>query len=138
MSVRASTRANLFTTTRSILEESADIRQTPTLLKDNVRLFTTEQLGAEGTLYMREDTFYNSKAEPQYALSVSPQIYTAMLEEIQASNTTPLGLYFCCHGGDGAHSGVAHDDYVQIEVAYILVSIFFIAMAIVCYTYGGV
>ena len=135
MSTRASTRGNLFTTTRSILEESADIRKTPTLLKDNVRLFTTDRVGAEGLLYMREDTFYNSKAEPQYALSVSPQIYSAMVEEIQASNTTPLGLYFCCHGGDGAHSGVAHEDYVDIEVAYIVVAIFFAAMALVCYVF---
>jgi hypothetical protein len=135
MSRRESTRGNLFTTTRSILEESDEVRQTPTHLKDNVRLFTTEQIGMEGLLYMREDTFYNSKVEPEYALSVSPTIYSKMVSEVNSAYSMPLGLYFCCHGGDGAHSGVAHEDFVDIGVAYILVGIFFLTILVICLTF---
>lgn len=135
MSRRESTRGNLFTTTRSILEESDEVRETPTLLKDNVRLFTTEQIGMEGLLYMRADTFYNSEVEPEYALSISPNIYSKMVSEVNSAYSMPLGTYFCCHGGDGAHSGVAHEDFVDIGVAYILVGIFFLIILVITLTF---
>jgi hypothetical protein len=91
-------------------------------------LFTVADVEDEGILYMKEDAFYSTNVEPEYALSVSPLIYRKMVDEVNDSYTIPLGLYFCCHGGDGAHSGIAHDDYVNIEVAYILVGFLFLVI----------
>jgi hypothetical protein len=48
-----------------------------------------------------------------------------MIDEVNDAHSIPLGLYFCCHGGDGAHSGIAHDDYVDIRVAYMVVGVVF-------------
>lgn len=31
-------------------------------------------------------------------------------------------------GGDGAHTGVAHEDFVDIGVAYVIVGIFFVVL----------
>lgn len=124
--MRESTRRNLFTSARSKLNSIEEIRKVPTLLKDNVRLFTVDDADREGVLYMKEDAFYNKSIDPEYALSVSPNIFRKMVDEVNDSYTLPLGLYFCCHGGDGAHSGIAHDDYVDIEVAYILVGFLFV------------
>lgn len=75
---------------------------------------------------MKEQAFYRREEDPEYALSVSPDIYRKLVDEINDANSIPLGLYFCCHGGDGAHSGVADEDYVDIEVAYIVVGFFFV------------
>ena len=77
---------------------------------------------------MKEEAFYNRKIEPEYALSISPDIYRKMIDEVNDSNSTPLGLYFCCHGGDMAHTGVAHEDFVDIKVAYIIVAFLFITI----------
>ena len=74
---------------------------------------------------MKEETFYNRNHDPEYALSMSPHIYRKMVDELNDSYSVPLGLYFCCHGGDGAHSGNANDDKVDIGVAYIVVGFFF-------------
>mmetsp|Transcript_15198 Transcript_15198/g.22748 ORF Transcript_15198/g.22748 Transcript_15198/m.22748 type:complete len:180 (-) Transcript_15198:222-761(-) len=129
LSTRESTRGNIFTSVRPgspFSALNADVRKVPTLLKDNVRLFTTEQLDTEGLLYMREEAFYNRTEDPEYALSISPHIYRKMVDEVNDSYSVPMGLYFCCHGGDGAHSGVAHDDNVDIGVAYIFVVFFFV------------
>lgn len=125
LSIRESTRGNLFTSVRSQLNKNEDIRKVPTLLKDNVRLFTTEQINSDGILYMKEEAFYRREEEPEYALSVSPDIYKKVVGEISDANSVPLGLYFCCHGGDGAHTGVADEDYVDIEVAYLVVGVLF-------------
>jgi len=74
---------------------------------------------------MKEEAFYDRNHDPEYALSTSPQIYRKMVDEVNDAHSIPLGLYFCCHGGDGAHSGIAHDDYVHIEVAYAIVAFLF-------------
>lgn len=95
----------------------------PTLLKENIRLFTTRDPDEVGMLYMNEAAFYNRDKSPEYALSVSPEIYQQIMTEVNDSYSLPLGLYFCCHGGDGAHTGVAHEDFVDIQVAWIIVSI---------------
>lgn len=79
---------------------------------------------------MREDAFYNKKQEPEYALSVSPEIYRKVIDEVNDSHSLPLNLYFCCHGGDAAHSGVADDDYVDIGVAYIIVGTLFVVILV--------
>jgi hypothetical protein len=107
------------------MNHTEEVHENPTLLKDNVRLFTVDDVEKEGILYMNEEAFYNKNVDPQYALSVSPHIYRKMVDEVNDSYSIPLGLYFCCHGGDGAHTGIAHDDYVDIEVAYALAGIFF-------------
>ena len=39
-------------------------------------------------------------------------------------------LYFCCHGGDAAHVGVSHDDYVDIRLAWFLVFVLFSVLII--------
>lgn len=79
---------------------------------------------------MKEDAFYNRRKNPQYALSVSPNLYAQLMEEANSSFSTPCGLYFCCHGGDGAHTGVAHDDFVHIGVAWVFVSILMITIVV--------
>ncbi len=76
--------------------QAEGIRQVNTLLKDNVRLFTAEQIDAEGQLYMKEEAFYNRKVEPEFALSISPDIYRKMIDEVNDSRALPLKLYFCC------------------------------------------
>mmetsp|Transcript_11179 Transcript_11179/g.20927 ORF Transcript_11179/g.20927 Transcript_11179/m.20927 type:complete len:186 (-) Transcript_11179:178-735(-) len=132
LSARESTRWNIFTSARTKLNNIEEIRRVPTLLKNNVRLFTVDDVDDEGILYMKEDAFYNKSIEPEYALSVSPHIFRKMVDEVNDSYSLPLGLYFCCHGGDGAHSGIAHDDYVDIEVAYILAGfLFFVILFLV-------
>lgn len=129
LSIRESTRGNIFTSVRSkqASAHGPDTRKVPTLLHDNVRLFTVnaEGVDAEGLLYMKENAFYNNNINPEYALSISPEIYRKMIDEVNDAHSIPLGLYFCCHGGDGAHSGIAHDDYVDIRVAYMVVGVLF-------------
>ena len=98
---------------------AVDLRMVPTLLKENIRLFTTTDPDMVGMFYMKTDSFYNRNKSPEYALSVSPAIYQQIMTEVNDANAMPLGLYFCCHGGDGAHTGVAHEDYVHIGVAWI-------------------
>jgi len=120
-----STRNNVLASTRSLFNQNDGIRKVNTLLKDNVRLFTAEQIDAEGLLYMKEEAFYNRNVEPEFALSMSPGIYRKMVDEVNDSHALPLKLYFCCHGGDGAHTGVAHEDFVDIRVAYIIVFVLF-------------
>ena len=71
---------------------------------------------------MKEEAFYNRTEDLEYALSISPHIYRKMVNEVNDSYSVPMGLYFCCHGGDGAHSGNARDDHVDITVAYIVVA----------------
>lgn len=125
LSSRVSTRNNVWMSRRSGRwnEGEFELQMVPTLLKENIRLFTTQDPDEVGRFYMREDTFYNRDKSPEYALSVSPEIYQQMMSEINYAQTWPLGLYFCCHGGDGAHTGVAHEDFVDIHVAWIIVSI---------------
>jgi hypothetical protein len=37
---------------------------------------------------------------------------------------------FCCHGGDGAHTGVKLDDHVDIRVAFSLVGLLMLVIII--------
>jgi hypothetical protein len=127
----------MFMSTRSVRwgAKSLDLRMVPSLLTENIRLFTTQLPDEVGRLYMREDTFYNREQEPSYALSVSPEIYQQIMTEMNDSYSTPLGLYFCCHGGDAAHTGVAHNDYVNIGVAWIFVGIMMLGIIILSVGY---
>lgn len=40
-------------------------------------------------------------------------------------------MYFCCQGGDGAHTGHAHSDFVNIGVAWFFVGIVSMGMLFV-------
>lgn len=131
-----STLQNVWISNRYVGAESIrDVvaRVVPSLLKDNVRLFIDPKLGKyeDGKLYMREDVMNERTYDPEYALSVNPTIYQQMMDEINDSKALPLGLYFCCRGGDGAYIGVSHDDYVEIYVAWIIVFAFFASVAVI-------
>ena len=79
---------------------------------------------------MKEQAFYNKNVEPEYAFSVSDEIYQQMMDEVNDARALPMGLYFCCHGGDGAHTGAAHGDDVHIQVAWTLLGVMFTTMMI--------
>jgi hypothetical protein len=105
-------------------------------LTDNVKLVTDPNLDSaqEGTLYYAEGAFYNNFQEPQYALTVHCDIYGRVLREVTDAKATPCGLYFCCHGGDAAHTGVSHDDYVDIRMAWTLLTVIFTALMFLSWT----
>jgi len=126
LSSRESVRGNVWKSVRSIRDYEANLRMVPSLLTDNVRLFTNSSLESPeaGLLYMHEDCFYKD-GSPEYALSVNHDIYLQMMKEVNDANSIPLALYFCCHGGDGAHSGVVHGDFVDIKVAVFLLFVLF-------------
>jgi len=126
LSSRHSIRGNVWKSVRSIRDYEANQRMVPSLLRDNVRLFTNSSLDSPkpGVLYMQEDCFYKD-GDPEYALSVNHDIYYQMMKEVNDANSIPLALYFCCHGGDGAHTGVAHGDFVDIKVAICILFILF-------------
>jgi hypothetical protein len=108
----------------------------PTQLTDNVKLVTDPNLDStqKGTLYYSEGAFYNNFQEPQYALTVHCDIYSRILREVYDATATPCGLYFCCHGGDAAHTGVSHDDYVDIRMAWMLLTAIFLALMFLSWT----
>lgn len=113
--------------TESFAEYGDEYQLVPTQLDDNVKLVPDPNLDPteRGTLYYAEDSFYNREEKPQYCLTVGTDIYKKVLAEVSDAQRIPCGLYFCCHGGDGAHTGVSHDDYVDIKMAWALVLIFF-------------
>lgn len=114
--------------TESFIEHGDEYEKVPSELVDNVKLVTDPNLDQEqkGALYYSEQAFYNPYQEPEYALTVHPDIYQRILCEVSdAVHTYPCGTYFCCHGGDGAHTGVSHDDYVDIRVAWGLLAVIF-------------
>ncbi len=115
-----------------------DLRMVPTLLQEDIRLFTTPDPHQVGRFYMKETAFYNRNQTPEYALSVSPEIYQQLLSEVSDAQTLPFGLYFCCHGGDGAHTGVAHEDFVDIQVAWILVALMMTTFVVLSMSYISV
>jgi len=78
-----------------------------------------------GILYYSEDSFCNAKIAPEYVLTVHSSIFRSVVREINDAHSVPCRMYFCCHGGDGAHSGVSHNDYVDIRVAWVLLIIIF-------------
>jgi len=127
--------ANVWTSmrrTQSFAEFGDDYEKVPSELADNVTLVTDPNLDPRqrGTLYYSEASFYNREEKPMYALTVHPDIYQRMLREVVDARATPCGLYFCCHGGDAAHTGVSHDDFVDIKVAWTLLAMIFAAMMI--------
>lgn len=124
---------NVFTRlrrTKSFQEHGSEYKLVPTKVVDNVKLVTDTTLlpDEKGKLYFAEGSFYNNKEAPQYALTINADIYRRIFAEVNDARSSPFGLYFCCHGGDGAHTGVSHEDYVDIELAWLLLGLVFLAM----------
>ena len=94
----------------------------PTQLKKNVRVVEDENMdgGDRGRLYLAADSFFKNTYETKYALTTKPDIYKRIFSEVNDAYNVPCGLFFCCHGGDGAHTGVSHDDYVDIKLAWVI------------------
>lgn len=107
----------------------------PSIPAPSVRLVLDPNLapGESGTLYYDADTLYNTERQtPQYALTVHPDIYQKVCQEVSDAQSTPCGLYFCCHGGDGAHTGVTgHKDSVDIRVAVLIMGVFLVALIVI-------
>lgn len=116
--------------TQSFIDYGGKYEEVPTLLKENFALLLDPNLDPrdKGHLYLSQDAFYNVSEEVHYALTVNSDIYRRILNEIHDSKNVPCGLYFCCHGGDGAHTGVSHNDYVDITLAWVLLGIFMLAI----------
>jgi len=113
------------TRSSQVLSDVDEFDLVPSELTDNMKLVTDAYLepGEKGKLWFAEEAFYNKDHGPEYALTVNPDIYQRLFQEVHSARRVPCGLYFCCHGGDGAHTGLSHDDYVDIRVAWILASI---------------
>lgn len=104
----------------------------PSIPAPSVRLVLDPNLesGESGRLYYDCGSLYNLENKtPQYALTVHPDIYQNVCQEVSDAQSTPCGLYFCCHGGDGAHTGVTgHKDSVDIRIAVAVMGVFLVAL----------
>jgi len=111
--------------TSSFHEHGENYELVPTQLKNNVRMVEDVNLvdDAKGRLYLARYSFFNNCHDLKFALSVHPDIYERIMSELSSAFTVPCGLFFCCHGGDGAHTGVSHNDYVDIKLAWLFFSI---------------
>ena len=120
-----SSAGNVWKSTRFLHDDDhlEDTLYVPTLLRDNVRLVTDPNLDPResGVLYYSREKAFDKDSSPEYVLTVHPDIYKRIMNEVNDSHAIPCGMYFCCHGGDGAHAGVSHDDYVDIRVAWLVV-----------------
>jgi hypothetical protein len=92
--------------TSSFMEHGDDYELVPTKITRNVRLVEDDTIhsSGHGRLYIAEYSLYKNCHDTKYALTIKPDIYKNILREIDDARTTPCGLYFCCHGGDGAHT----------------------------------
>ena len=116
--------------TRSYDDFGGVYEQVPTQLKDNRKLVMDSNLFAKekGKLYLAQYSFYKNRNETKYAMTFQSDIYAHILNEVNQAHNVPCGLYFCCHGGDGAHTGVSHKDYVDIKLAWVIVAFVFAAL----------
>ena len=105
----------------------------PSLSETRVALVCDSNLTAadKGGLFYDETAFYNDAATPYFVVTVNPYIYRNIMQEVWHSTTVPCGMYFCCQGGDGAHTGEAHEDFVSIQLAYVAVGAVFLTMLVV-------
>jgi len=112
---------NMMTSSRRLTERYG-FDKVPSQPPNSIKLVTDPNLEEfeKGTVYINEKSIYHRDGvPPEYALTVNTDIYRRILGEVNDSRQVPCGLYFCCHGGDGAHSGVApHDDHVDIRLAW--------------------
>jgi hypothetical protein len=114
-------------------ESGSDYDVIPTLLEECIALVCDANLTHRdtGRLYYDELAFYNGDTAPFYVVTVNPYIFQSMLLEVHHRVEVPCGLYFCCQGGDGAHTGVSHGDFVDIEFAYFLVAVIFVGFFVI-------
>lgn len=105
----------------------------PSLVEERVALVCDANLHRrdKGGLYYQEAAFYNNQVEPFFVVTVNPFIFQKIMHEVYRSTTVPCGMYFCCQGGDGAHTGVAHEDFVSISMAWALVAVVFTGILVV-------
>jgi hypothetical protein len=110
--------------TQSFIDYGDEYDKVPSLLKENVALALDPNLNSrdKGHLYMAESTFFKTSEEPHYALTVNCDIYQRILNEISEAKNVPCGLYFCCHGGDDAQTGISHADFVDIRLAWMMLA----------------
>ena len=106
--------------TSSFIAHGDDYELVPTQLQNNVRMVEDVNLlhGGGGRLYLASYSLFNNGHDTKYAMTIQSDIYKRILNEVNEAHNVPCGLYFCCHGGDGAHTGVSHDDYVDIKLAW--------------------
>jgi hypothetical protein len=106
--------------TSSFIEHGDAYELVPTQLKNNLRMIEDVNLLGEnkGRLYLARYSAFQNAHDLKFALTVPPDIYSRVLTEVNDAYTVPCGIYFCCHGGDGAHTGVSHNDYVDIKLAW--------------------
>lgn len=133
-------RANILTSmrlTESFIEHGDEYDKVPSLLKENVSLVLDPNLDDRdnGSLYYSQSAFYKMEEEPEYVITVNCDIYQRILKEVYDSHNIPCGLYYCCHGGDNNTAGASgaslnEDDHVDIHLAWILLSVLFVAMFI--------
>jgi len=111
--------------TSSFLAHGDDYELVPTQLKNNVRMVEDLNLidNGKGRLYMSQYSYFNNGNDLKFALTVRPDIYRRVMNEVNDAFTVPCGLYFCCHGGDAAHTGVSHNDYVDIKMAWFIFAV---------------
>ena len=116
-----------------IMEDGTRYRTVPTLTEERFALVCDANLTHRdhGGLYYDEEAFYNDRAVPYFVVTVDPHIYRGIVSEVWRSTTVPCGMYFCCQGGDGAHTGEAHEDFVSIRLAHAAVAIVFSVMFVV-------
>lgn len=116
---------NMMTRIRTTADKF-QLETVPSEVKNNIKLVTDPNLEEfeTGSVYINEASLYVPGVEPEYALTVNTDIYARILREVNDSFDVPCGLYFCCHGGDGAHTGVApHHDHVDIRLAYVILGL---------------
>lgn len=113
-------------------DRESKYRVIPSLTEARVALVCDSNLTRrdQGTLYYDETSFYNVDVVPRFVVTVNPYIFQNIMREVWHSTTVPCGMYFCCQGGDGAHTGEAHEDFVSIELAYLAVGLVFLFMLV--------
>ena len=119
--------------TYDIMQDGSKYKVIPTLTEERFALVCDANLTKRdnGGLYYDESAFYNDQAVPYFVVTVNPYIYQNIMSEVWHSTTVPCGMYFCCQGGDGAHTGEAHEDFVSIHLAYAAVGLVFLVMFVV-------
>lgn len=113
-------------------EQQAHYESIPSLVQERVALVCDANLHIhdKGRLYYDETAFYNNQVVPYFVVTVNPFIYQNVMNEVWHSTSVPCGMYFCCQGGDGAHTGVAHEDFVSINFAWGLVALVFFGILV--------
>lgn len=122
--------------TSSFHDHGDEYKLVPSQLKDNVKLCVDLNLHhkQQGRLYFDEAAFYNNHQPSKYAMTIKGDIFRMIIQEVEQAYSAPCGLYFCCHGGDAAHTGVSHDDYVDIRLAWAVVVVLTTAIVAISVT----